>query len=354
MEDFATSMAAYEAEMASVLGDDFHPKGIERRHEKMRESAFLFLRATCWRWAEASRGLCPEAYDGPVVAAVGDAHAGNFGLWRDAGARLVWGVNDYDEAARLPYRLDLVRLCASIILADPAEDAADIAEAILAGYRAGLNAPRPHVLERDHLWLRDAFAASDADREDFWKEIETAKPRTPSAPLRHALVHALPDRGLPVVFARRSAGAGSLGRARFVAFGSYRGGPVAMEAKARLRSCWSPRRKPGLARRLAAGLWRSPDPELAYGKHYVVRRLAPDSRKLDMAKIAASLQMTLIEAMGFELACVHAGLDPVTSALIDHLESDASPWLGAAGARVAAWTTEEYEAFKRSKPPVSP
>jgi len=41
----------------------------------------------------------------------------NFGTWRDGDGRLVWGVNDFDEAAVMPYPLDLVRLAASIRLA---------------------------------------------------------------------------------------------------------------------------------------------------------------------------------------------------------------------------------------------
>ena len=51
------------------------------------------------------------------VLSVGDLHLENFGTWRDADGRLVWGVNDFDEAAVMPYVLDLVRLVTSIQLA---------------------------------------------------------------------------------------------------------------------------------------------------------------------------------------------------------------------------------------------
>jgi hypothetical protein len=51
----------------------------------------------------ASRGIpvrrAPENAGAPVVTGVGDLHVENFGTWRDADARLVWGVNDFDEAA---------------------------------------------------------------------------------------------------------------------------------------------------------------------------------------------------------------------------------------------------------------
>jgi len=49
----------------------------------------------------------------PTVLAIGDVHLENFGTWRDVESRLVWGVNDVDEACRLPYTQDLVQLATS-------------------------------------------------------------------------------------------------------------------------------------------------------------------------------------------------------------------------------------------------
>ncbi len=48
---------------------------------------------------------------------VGDLHVENFGTWRDGEGRLIWGINDFDEATTLPYTNDLVRLCASALIA---------------------------------------------------------------------------------------------------------------------------------------------------------------------------------------------------------------------------------------------
>ena len=53
----------------------------------------------------------------PQVLAVGDLHTENFGTWRDGEGRLVWGINDFDEVAVMPYTLDLVRLAASARMA---------------------------------------------------------------------------------------------------------------------------------------------------------------------------------------------------------------------------------------------
>ena len=83
----------------------------------MAADPFQFLRATYWRWAETILQVCPELKSAPSVLAVGDIHIENFGSWRDNEGRLVWGVNDFDEAARMPYVLDLVRLATSAVLA---------------------------------------------------------------------------------------------------------------------------------------------------------------------------------------------------------------------------------------------
>ena len=65
--------------------------------------------APIWRWAETILEVCPDLAGAAAVLAVGDIHLENFGTWRDGDGRLVWGVNDFDEAARMPYALDLVR-----------------------------------------------------------------------------------------------------------------------------------------------------------------------------------------------------------------------------------------------------
>ena len=90
---------------------------LEKKHERMRESAFVFLRATFFRWAKRVEGICADLAKTPPVLSVGDLHLENFGTWRDAEGRLVWGVNDFDEAAVIPYAFDLVRLATSARLA---------------------------------------------------------------------------------------------------------------------------------------------------------------------------------------------------------------------------------------------
>src|SRR5271169_634433 len=90
---------------------------LDRKHAAMAADVFPFLRATFYRWMQLWPDVCPEEQKAPKVLAVGDLHVENFGTWRDVEGRLVWGVNDFDEAHMAPYTLDLVRLAASALLA---------------------------------------------------------------------------------------------------------------------------------------------------------------------------------------------------------------------------------------------
>lgn len=87
------------------------------KHRQMKTDEFLFLRATYYRWCQLWERHCGPLKRGPKVLSVGDLHIKNFGTWRDADGRLVWGVNDFDEAALLPWTHDLVRLMTSAAVA---------------------------------------------------------------------------------------------------------------------------------------------------------------------------------------------------------------------------------------------
>ena len=117
MRSIHKSTAAFEAWMRERT--DVAEKLLKRKHRKMSESAFPFLRATFYRWVEQWPSVCPTLArrDQDVVLAVGDLHVENFGVWLDAQQRLVWGVNDFDDACELPFTSDLVRLATSVMLA---------------------------------------------------------------------------------------------------------------------------------------------------------------------------------------------------------------------------------------------
>ena len=85
--------------------------------------------------------------DAPQVLCVGDLHLENFGTWRDADGRFVWGVNDFDEAAAMPFVLDLVRLATSIRLAPDRAVNNRKAAAILIGAISRAKVPQPALLD---------------------------------------------------------------------------------------------------------------------------------------------------------------------------------------------------------------
>src|SRR5437868_10487162 len=95
------STKLYEDWLAAQLRRDLVRADLRAKHQKMQKDAFAFLRATYWRWAETVLDICPELKTAPKVLAVGDLHLENFGTWRDVEGRLVWGVNDFDEAAQM-------------------------------------------------------------------------------------------------------------------------------------------------------------------------------------------------------------------------------------------------------------
>lgn len=327
------SAKAYEAWLAAALGGDLVEADLAEKHDKMRKDPFPFLRATYWRWAETVFEVCPDLASAPPVLAIGDTHVENFGCWRDAEGRLVWGANDFDDAAVMPYPLDLVRLAASALLARNDENAGsrELCAAILAGYAAGLADPAPFILERDHKWLRKAVVLPEPERAAYWNKF-AAPPARPVPPLYHkALRGALPDPNGAFETFPRTAGVGSLGRPRFVARADWRGGPVLREVKAVVVSAWTLRHggDPSIrAGDVAEGRFRAVDPHYRVADGLVVRRLSPNSRKIEAKDSTEDLlSIDMLIAMGREIAACHAGDRDRAPALLAHLRTLPPDWL---------------------------
>ncbi|MDE1993631.1 MAG: DUF2252 family protein, partial [Rhizobiaceae bacterium] len=312
---------------------------------------------TYWRWAETIFDICPELKDAPQVLAIGDTHLENFGTWRDEEGRLVWGANDFDDAAVMPYALDLVRLVTSAILARDANDPAPriIAETVLAGYRRGLEKAAPIILERDYKWLRNDVLLSNNERREFWEKFRDLPPASKpvSPPYVEALRRSLPDPAAAFVVKPRTAGTGSLGRPRFVAGVEWRGGPVLREVKALAQSAWSLKHNPAdtmiHTAVIASGRARSPDPRYQVTDNLLVRRLSPNSRKIEVegdAKLLLSPAM--LDVMGFEIANCHVDDASRIPGIIADLDGRKADWLrDAAKAAAAAIATEQAEFARR-------
>ena len=204
---------------------DVVKRDLKKKHKRMVESSFLFLRATYFRWAKKIEELLPELANAPPVLAVGDAHLENFGTWRDAEGRLVWGVNDFDDAALMPYAFDLVRLCTSAKLSLDVAQPKEAAAAILAGYARGLETPHPIIVDKYAPWLYPFVTPSPSKREEFKQEIRIDPDCQPPAQAVEGLSKSFPPGVTIDGYAARSKGGGSLGRPRFAAFATWQGGP---------------------------------------------------------------------------------------------------------------------------------
>jgi uncharacterized protein (DUF2252 family) len=356
MKDIRRSTRSYEDWLRRQLGSELVEKDLEEKHEKMRESAFAFLRATYWRWAETVLHVCPDAADAPRVLAVGDIHLENFGTWRDADGRLVWGINDFDEAAEMPYVLDLIRLAASGVAAadDGGSTAAQLCSAILDGYRQGLKDPRPVVLDRDRRWLRELVEVSEKKRAKFWKKIEKVDSKPAPARYLEALAAGMPEAGLTLKTARRTAGVGSLGRPRWIGIADWRGAPVVREAKALVPSAWQLAHGEGKAKSghrcgdIAKGRYRAIDPWYRVEDTIVVRRLSPNNRKIEADNEAAVLlSPQMLEAMGGDLAGAHLGTADRREAIATDLKRRKRGWLAAFAINMAAAIDGEHQEWKR-------
>src|SRR5215813_11221816 len=212
---------------------------LQSKHVQMKADLFSFMRATFYRWLELCNEHCADLAKAPTLLSVGDLHVENFGTWRDQEGRLVWGVNDFDEAFDLPYTNDLVRLAVSAHLAISANrlsvKPAEACDAILKGYaKAVKDGGRPFVLAEQHKWLRSTVESELRDPVTFWEKLSSlasVESRIPASATK-ALTAALPAAKLSYRVVHRVAGLGSLGRQRFVALAEWNGGLIAREAKA--------------------------------------------------------------------------------------------------------------------------
>ncbi|WP_059005654.1 DUF2252 domain-containing protein [Streptomyces specialis] len=96
------------------------PAAFRVKFRKMAGSAFAFYRGTACLFYH---DLAAEQSGGPFldertlrVWIHGDLHAENFGTYMDSNGRLVFNVNDFDEAYVGPYTWDLKRFAASVAL----------------------------------------------------------------------------------------------------------------------------------------------------------------------------------------------------------------------------------------------
>ena len=329
-----------------VVEDD-----LDYKHKRMCKSTFIFLRATYFRWATQIPTLLPNLMNAPKVLCVGDAHTENFGTWRDSEGRLVWGVNDFDDAAVMPYALDLVRLATSVRLADSDKySQREAAEAIAQGYAGGLAEPRPTLLDEKQQWMREYVACTDEERLHFMTEVDEYPDAQPPASVQDGLRKSLPSDAEIIRYSSRRKGGGGLGRPRYVAVAFWNGGKIVREAKALVPSAWEWARgnisaKPKFLE-LAKQKYRAPDPFLDTDDGFVYRRIAADSRKVELGQPPKfTLALRVLKAMGFELGAIHAA-DTNSPAAKEHFVSRPPGWLHESAKTAAAALDRDYQKWR--------
>ena len=119
---------------------------------QLRAQPFTYFRFINRAWITRACEAFADVPDVPIVRLHGDAHVEQFAVTRQ-----VWGLDDFDDSARGPLFVDLVRYLGSVDLATRARgwtaDRDDIWDRFLQGYRRGLTnpryqAPEPRIVRR--------------------------------------------------------------------------------------------------------------------------------------------------------------------------------------------------------------
>jgi uncharacterized protein (DUF2252 family) len=128
------------------------PERLALKYQKMRDSAFAFLRATPFLYF--SDCPLPKSLAGcPRTWISGDLHVENFGVYRGSNRLVYFDINDFDEALIAPCLLDPARLATSLIVAAeqsrlPARAFKVAAHAAIASYLDALAEGKPGWIER--------------------------------------------------------------------------------------------------------------------------------------------------------------------------------------------------------------
>jgi len=250
------------------------PERLAMKYARMRANAFVFLRGTCHLFHQ--RLPLERVLDAaPKVWVCGDLHLENFGSYKGDNRLAYFDINDFDEAALAPCTWDGVRFLTSVRLGmaelkiAPA-GIADLCQVFVDSYARELATGKARWVEREtstglvrellgtiqsrtrpaflhaHTQLtgkrrtiridgHKALSATDAQRQQVTAFMEDFAAKQPN-----------PDFFRVLDVARRIAGTGSLGVARYVILVRGRGSPdgeFLLDLKQALPSSLMPRLK---------------------------------------------------------------------------------------------------------------
>lgn len=173
-------VAILESQHASRL-----PDLVGVRIGRMLQTPFTYYRGTA---AVMAHDLAGERVTGARVVASGDAHISNFGFFASPERRLLFDLNDFDEAGLGPWEWDVKRLAASVHVGGRdigmGEDACrDATRGAVRGYREALRefyeltAVERYYARVDDETIERALGAGEG-RAEFTRTVRKARRRT--------------------------------------------------------------------------------------------------------------------------------------------------------------------------------
>ncbi len=334
---------------------------------RMCASPLAFLRGAAPLFYEALEAA-PELAEGPEGEGwiVGDLHMENFGAFRATGSReredeaeVVFDLNDFDDCLVGPWRLDLLRLTTSLVLAgrDLGSDGRTtlaLCDELLGSYASHVWRPRalpppPGCVEslvesvsgrtrKELLEARTRVVSGDRKlaRGPRYADLPGDLARAVPAAFEE-YVRLIDPKGDPSHYviedmAYRVAGTGSLGCLRVAVLTRGKGGPSGhwifdmKEQGAPSAARLVPIPRMNGAERAVTGM-RACIPRVPQklgttslaGLPMMVRRLAPQEDKLDLRRIEAAQLPDLARYLGAIVGCAHArgASKPLTMAWSD-------------------------------------
>jgi uncharacterized protein (DUF2252 family) len=134
------------------FNSDLSPAERKLKYEKMSRSPFAFYRGSNFAfWAEFYDPTTPQE---TITWIGGDQHPANFGVYTFLDGRIVFGLNDCDDAVKADFRYDLLRMSTGIHLVAKANRLS-----MRDGYRASLEFVRAYTKQLE-LLKRKPFKAS--------------------------------------------------------------------------------------------------------------------------------------------------------------------------------------------------
>ena len=303
------------------------PRLLDRKIARMRASALGFLRGSAPLFYDVLKAH-PELARGPGGEGwlAGDLHVENFGAYRPeplgrASDRVAFDINDFDDAFRGPWRLDVLRLATSLILLARSRNqdggsALSLAEALIASHGQTRLPPAPNAVRK---LIDRASQRSRRELLDARTEIVRGERRFVRGERYQSLTPAM-VRAATASFARyagddetravcdvafRIAGTGSLGGLRIAVLTRGKGGKQG-------HWIFDMKEETGNAQRVVDAMCACLEqpPRMAgttrLGKRsMLVRRLAPQEDKLDLLRVDAGELEQLAMFLGAKAGAAH-------------------------------------------------